>query len=178
MKKLLALMLVVSWVLLSFNIVLARVRVKGYYRKDGTYVAPHYRSDPDGNPYNNYSYPGNYNPNTGETTKGNQNTYLSNYYLRRSKSRVADNYGNLYNNYNNLYNTNKLYDSNKLQMDNQFNNLNNNLNDYLDYNNNLTIPNNSDASNQLLDDFNNQDYFNYGNDYLNKFNNSGFGLNC
>lgn len=28
-------------------------QVHGYVRHDGTYVAPHYRSDPDGNPYNN-----------------------------------------------------------------------------------------------------------------------------
>lgn len=26
----------------------AATRVKGYFRKDGTYVSPHYRSDPDG----------------------------------------------------------------------------------------------------------------------------------
>jgi hypothetical protein len=56
-----------------------RVKVKGYYRKDGTYVRPHYRTAPDGNPYNNYSFPGNYNPNTGETTPGNPETYLENY---------------------------------------------------------------------------------------------------
>ena len=29
----------------------AQVRVKGYYRKDGAYVRPHVRSNPDGNPY-------------------------------------------------------------------------------------------------------------------------------
>lgn len=30
-----------------------RVRVKGYYRKDGTsYVRPYYRTAPDRNPYN------------------------------------------------------------------------------------------------------------------------------
>jgi len=40
--------------------------VDGYTRKDGTYVAPHYRSAPDGNPYNNYSTRGNTNPYTGE----------------------------------------------------------------------------------------------------------------
>jgi hypothetical protein len=40
--------------------------VNGYYRKDGTYVQPYYRSDPDGNPYNNYSTKGNINPHTGE----------------------------------------------------------------------------------------------------------------
>lgn len=37
-----------------------RVRVRGYIRQDGTYVASHYCTAPDGNPYNNYSYPGNY----------------------------------------------------------------------------------------------------------------------
>ena len=57
-----------------------RVRVKGYYRKDGTYVRPHYRTAPDGNPYNNYSYPGNYNPNTGKTTTGDPAKYLERYY--------------------------------------------------------------------------------------------------
>ncbi|MFA6280231.1 MAG: hypothetical protein WC612_05520 [Bdellovibrionales bacterium] len=30
------------------------VYVNGYSRQDGTYVEPHYRSAPDGNPYNNY----------------------------------------------------------------------------------------------------------------------------
>lgn len=35
----------------------AQVNVRGYYRSNGTYVAPHYRTSPDGNPYNNYSTP-------------------------------------------------------------------------------------------------------------------------
>ena len=63
-----------------------RVRVRGYYRKDGTYVRPHYRTSPDGNPYNNYSFPGNYNPNTGRITPGNPQTYLDRYYNRSSSS--------------------------------------------------------------------------------------------
>ena len=49
----------------------AAVRVDGYVRKDGTYVAPHYRSNPDGNPYNNWSFPGNTNPYTGKVAPGN-----------------------------------------------------------------------------------------------------------
>lgn len=57
----------------------AQVRVKGYYRKDGTYVRPHMRSNPDGNPYNNWSYPGNINPYTGKVATGNPETYLRNY---------------------------------------------------------------------------------------------------
>lgn len=40
--------------------------VHGYTRKDGTYVAPHYRSDPDGDFSNNWSTVGNVNPYTGE----------------------------------------------------------------------------------------------------------------
>jgi hypothetical protein len=34
----------------------AYVSVKGYYRKDGTYVSPHVRSNPNGLKYDNYSY--------------------------------------------------------------------------------------------------------------------------
>ncbi|BBO35706.1 hypothetical protein [Lacipirellula parvula] len=45
---------------------LAEVSVRGYTRKDGTYVRPHYRSDPDGNFWNNWSTIGNINPHTGE----------------------------------------------------------------------------------------------------------------
>jgi hypothetical protein len=51
------------------------VYVNGYYRKDGTYVQPHYRSAPDGNARNNYSYPGNYNPYTGRVAPGNPDSY-------------------------------------------------------------------------------------------------------
>ena len=58
----------------------ATVRVRGYYRKNGTYVQPHYRSNPDGNPYNNWSFPGNVNPYTGKVATGNPDTYLKNYY--------------------------------------------------------------------------------------------------
>jgi hypothetical protein len=51
----------------------ANTYVSGYYRKDGTYVEPHHRSDADGNLFNNYSSQGNYNPYTGQT--GHANTY-------------------------------------------------------------------------------------------------------
>lgn len=34
----------------------AIVKVKGYYRSDGTYVRPHVRSNPNGVKYDNYSY--------------------------------------------------------------------------------------------------------------------------
>ena len=66
--------------------VVAQVHVQGYYRRDGTYVQPHYRSNPDGNPYNNWSYPGNVNPYTGKVATGNPDTYLKNYYDRTTSS--------------------------------------------------------------------------------------------
>ena len=53
--------------------------VNGYYRSNGTYVEGYYRSSPDSSPYNNFSYPGNYNPYTGNTAGGNVDTYLNNY---------------------------------------------------------------------------------------------------
>ncbi|MBN8825487.1 MULTISPECIES: hypothetical protein [unclassified Spirosoma] len=48
----------------------AQVHVRGYYRKDGTYVRPHERTRPNNTVTDNYSYPGNYNPNTGKITGG------------------------------------------------------------------------------------------------------------
>lgn len=43
----------------------ADVYVDGYTRQNGTYVQPHYRSNPNGNPYDNWSTRGNVNPYTG-----------------------------------------------------------------------------------------------------------------
>lgn len=40
--------------------------VRGYTKKDGTYVAPHYRTSPNSRQNDNYSYQGNQNPYTGE----------------------------------------------------------------------------------------------------------------
>lgn len=55
-------------------------RVNGYIKKDGTYVAPHYRTTPDSNPYNNYSTPGNLNPNSGAITGGSLPSYTEKSY--------------------------------------------------------------------------------------------------
>lgn len=73
----------------SFN-AFAYVSVKGYTRKDGTYVAPHVRSNPNGLKYDNYGYKpsqGLYNPSYG--TKGSSwdtPTYITDpdYYLGKS----------------------------------------------------------------------------------------------
>ena len=56
------------------------VSVSGYTRNDGTYVAPHYRSAPDGNFDNNWSTLGNINPHTGRpgTLTSSDNYYREN----------------------------------------------------------------------------------------------------
>ena len=41
--------------------------VPGYVRSNGTYVAPHYRTNPDGNFNNNWGTKPNINPYTGQT---------------------------------------------------------------------------------------------------------------
>lgn len=57
MKKILALGLFITLSMFVFaNITNAYVNVKGYYRKDGTYVSPHVRSNPNGLKYDNYSW--------------------------------------------------------------------------------------------------------------------------
>jgi hypothetical protein len=58
------------WLLLAFIVsgqsaLEAQVRVRGYYRRDGTYVRPHVRSSPNSTTLDNYSTRGNVNPYTG-----------------------------------------------------------------------------------------------------------------
>lgn len=70
-------------VLLIFSsVVYAGDYVRGYMRKDGTYVQPHYRSNPDSTPMNNYDFKGNANPFTGQ--KG------DNYYKDNPRSPYYD----------------------------------------------------------------------------------------
>jgi len=57
--------LLLAIVFLSSSIAQATY-VNGYYKKNGTYVQPHYRSNADSNPWNNYSTQGNTNPYTGQ----------------------------------------------------------------------------------------------------------------
>ena len=83
MKKLI--LSAVAFVLFGFSQADADY-VRGYTRRDGTYVAPHQRTSPDGNPYNNYNLPGNYNPNISRATPGNPDTYLDRYYNRGHSS--------------------------------------------------------------------------------------------
>ena len=72
MKHLLAIVLAV-FVSVSTVSAFAEQRVNGYYRHNGTYVQPYYRSSPNDTVRDNYSYRGNVNPRTDEVGK---NRYL------------------------------------------------------------------------------------------------------
>lgn len=66
-----------AFVLLAFCAgAFADQTVRGYTRRDGTYVAPHTRSDSNQYRYDNYSSQGNVNPYTGE--RGTQRNEFSN----------------------------------------------------------------------------------------------------
>lgn len=57
---------IVTLVLVITAVANADVYVRGYSRGNGTYVQPHYRSNPDGIRSNNWSTRGNVNPYTGK----------------------------------------------------------------------------------------------------------------
>ena len=67
----------------------AQTHVNGYVKRDGTYVAPYYRSSPNSTPYDNYSTKGNVNPYTGQA--GTRNPYPS--------TTPSTTYGNPYSTY-------------------------------------------------------------------------------
>lgn len=54
MKRVIIFALIFCFSLLPSLLFAKDVYVKGYYRKDGTYVRPHVRSAPDGYKWNNY----------------------------------------------------------------------------------------------------------------------------
>jgi hypothetical protein len=68
-----------TWAAETAQFAQADIYEHGYTRPDGRYVQPHHQSAPDGNPYNNYGFPGNVNPNTGKVSGGNPETYLRNH---------------------------------------------------------------------------------------------------
>lgn len=61
----------------------ADVYVHGYYRKDGTYVQPHYRSNPNSTRNDNWTTRGNVNPYTGKVgTRAPEPSYGGSYGTR------------------------------------------------------------------------------------------------
>lgn len=92
MKKLLVTLL--SLTCLS-SVALADTYVRGYYRNDGTYVAPHYRSSPNHTKSDNWSTRGNVNPYTGEAGTRTYDNYNNS---RGYGSSYGNSYGNTYGN--------------------------------------------------------------------------------
>ena len=68
MKRLISIVLAVIFVLTATLALAGSTYVRGYFRKDGTYVRPHWRTTPNHTRSDNYGYPGNVNPNTGVLT--------------------------------------------------------------------------------------------------------------
>lgn len=77
MTKLLTGCAVIIASLIGATQTLADTYVRGYTKKNGTYVQPHYRTDPNNSVYDNYSTKGNTNPYTGKA--GTKNPYNSSY---------------------------------------------------------------------------------------------------
>ena len=61
--KLLPIILSIPLVSLLGEAVKADIWVDGYQRKDGTSVRGHWKTKPNNSIYDNYSHPGNFNPN-------------------------------------------------------------------------------------------------------------------
>jgi hypothetical protein len=66
MKKIIIILFVIFGLVGLFQVADAAVRVRGYFRSNGTYVMPSYRSNPDRSRLNNWGAKGNYNPYTGK----------------------------------------------------------------------------------------------------------------
>lgn len=66
MRKIFAVLICVVALAFNASSVSADTYVHGYVKKNGTYVQPHMRSDPDGSTLNNLSTQGNVNPYTGK----------------------------------------------------------------------------------------------------------------
>lgn len=67
MKKTMLFSIFFSLIFLLFvQVAEARIRVRGYTRKNGTYVMPHFRSNPNRTRFDNWSTKGSINPYTGK----------------------------------------------------------------------------------------------------------------
>ncbi|MFN3874238.1 MAG: hypothetical protein ACK4R9_14660, partial [Ignavibacterium sp.] len=60
------LLLIISIFFFSLSLTFAQTWVDGYYKKDGTYVPGHYKTNSNITTFDNYSTKGNINPFTGE----------------------------------------------------------------------------------------------------------------
>ena len=75
------------------------VYVQGYYRSDGTYVQPHYRSAPNNTTLDNWSTMGNINPYTGQAGTKDPYAGMQNNYSSAQRKYLNQSYVPSYNNY-------------------------------------------------------------------------------
>jgi hypothetical protein len=80
MRSTVTILMVLAIVLGAGVSVRADVYVRGYVRSNGTYVQPHYRSNPDGIFENNWSTYPNVNPYTGTVGPRHMPSYSENYF--------------------------------------------------------------------------------------------------
>ncbi len=66
MKKIVILLLIMGLLLISSKQASAYVRTRGYLKKSGTYVMPHFKSNSNSFKWDNWSSKGNTNPFTGK----------------------------------------------------------------------------------------------------------------
>ena len=76
MHRIVSIVALFGWCLISASALAGEVYVQGYYRSDGTYVQPHFRSSPNSTTLDNWSTKGNINPYTGQ--RGTRNPYAQN----------------------------------------------------------------------------------------------------
>ena len=63
---LLTVALLIASIAIPIDNAFSQTYIQGYYRSNGTYVAPHWKSSPDRSYNNNWSVKPNYNPYTGK----------------------------------------------------------------------------------------------------------------
>lgn len=121
-RTLLLLLLLLGFIFQGFTQVNSKhVRVNGYTRKDGTYVAPHYRTAPNSTNRDNFSTRGNTNPYTGRAgyiPRDNKPLYKSSttnsssskkaYYYPQPTKSVKKSEAPTFKNYNTSYKTVKI----------------------------------------------------------------------
>lgn len=112
MKKLSKVLLFIVCALYFAQAAKADTYVNGYYRRNGTYVAPHYRSDANGTKRDNWSTAGNVNPYTGRAgtkTYDSYNNYGGSYNNYGGRSSGYSQSGSLSGNRNSLRRSNRFY---------------------------------------------------------------------
>jgi len=67
MKKIITLLLIFGTLFVFSGVASAYVKVKSYFRRNGTYVNSYYRTSPNSYKFDNWSTKGNYNLFTGKT---------------------------------------------------------------------------------------------------------------